>query len=166
MRSTLATAMTKTRRLGKLALAILAIALLALLVTCPVHAQRTRPGTDVGAGEKAYALILLQDRSIVFYAVYDSANTIRAYVLWNDADSVAVLHAEFASGDPIELTAQPGTRAGARVLERGYSVVFDSSLGALIDPNVVRSQLVNERPVAQGDRDRGFPIPDQDSGGR
>lgn len=124
-----------------------------------VEAQPARPATDVQAGEGVYAPAFMQDRSIVFYAIYTPANQIRAYALWNDGESVAKLHVEFVSGDPIDLVAQPGTRAGVNVASRGYTLTLDPTANALVDLNITQYQLLNDAPVKSTDRDRTFPIP-------
>lgn len=126
--------------------------ILFLLMASIAFAQ-TRPGTDVGTGEAIYVSALMEDNSVVLYTIYDSTTgAIRAYSLWNDSVGPVSVRLEFVTGDPIELTAQPGSRAGARVFERGYTMTGE------IDENIVRFQGWVEHPIASKDRDRTFPI--------
>lgn len=129
--------------------------LLLLLVASVAVAQRTRPGTDVQIGESTYVFGTVQDQAIILYAIYDaSTQAVRGYALWNDTESTARARLTFHVGDPIDLEAAPGTRAGSRVATRGY-VMSDTA-----DLNVASFTIGHDSIINVSARtDRTFPLP-------
>lgn len=136
------------------------IGLCLLLLVSVAWGQRARPDTDVSLGQSTYVFVTLQDRAIILYTIYnETTGAILGYALWNDSETTARAHLEFHVGDPIDLEAAPGTRAGARVLTRSYFMSTDSESGVLVDANVSRHSMGNDGSVDRTSRDRSFPLP-------